>query len=127
MNKFSSDETAFMNLRDKLATELEDITHQMDQLEARRIHLEGILNGSTANPAISEVEEEPEGEEELEETLDDMIYKFLAKKPGAQRVLLNDAFPAEPKQIELALKRLKRKGLVHAEGKARGTQWFAVK
>lgn len=129
---YSTEEKQYLDLQAKFKAEWSAVNTQIDELLARRDHLEALLNGQAAVEVKGAVEEDPEyvpmGKDARDLT-DKALVRFIKRNPGAQRADIASFLEGSnlsPDDIERAIKRCKNRGEIISEGRSRSTRWYVA-
>lgn len=113
----------------ELEKQAEELTNKIDRLH-NIVYMGSIMDlEQMEEGALAYLEAEPTAMEELEdltsdkEQMEDRVLAYLEDHPGSSRSEMADAKILHDNNT---LQRLRRRGLIVSEGRAKGARWYTV-
>lgn len=122
---YTKDEKRFIELRQKLVNEANEIKAKMGELEARYEHIAAVLSGEVepeldnadgGNPNIT-VEEEVELE---------WLLQLIKSRPGISRKEIVEQLDVDVARAKRLLDKARKRGLIASQGPGRASAWYTI-
>lgn len=122
---YSDEEMQFLKMNLKLREELGRVNYEIDKLEDRRRDLIALIDAEIDLDDLGEAQEETL--EDYKARLDKALFGFIKQFPGTRRAVILESFTDyDADEIRRAIDRLRRRGLIINEGRAKSSKWYAV-